>query len=77
MNQCIRERQWNIVCEECPAALLEEMQFMDSTKRTKFILNAFYCKFTPEWTTLYRAVLLFVYKVYMAYYNATKDFKCD
>ena len=76
MNQSIRRKYWNIVCDECPPALVEEMLSMGSTERAKFILNAFYSKFIPEWTPLYRAVLLFVYKVHMTYYNATKDCEC-
>ena len=75
LNQNIRRKYWNIICEECPGTLAEELISMDSTERSKFLLNAFCSKFIPEWTTLYRAVLLFVNKVYMTYYDAIKD--CD
>ncbi len=62
-----RKILWNEVVKTCPKQLLKELSKMSVFERTKFILNGFNCKYTPEWDLLYASLSNFCYIMYNIY----------
>ena len=64
----VRNKYWELILHGGLPNLYHEMCMMDPITRRKFIFSGFRSDFIYEWNGFYRSVLLFVYKVYMAYY---------
>ena len=71
-NKELREVRWLNVESSCPPQLKRELNRMPIKQRTRFILNAFQCKFVNEWMPMYIAVCSFVSAVYNEYYIKSK-----
>ena len=64
-----RTQSWYRVLTKCPKQLSKELQDMDHTCKTQFLLNAMNCNYIPEWHSLYTAFCDFIYTVYNKYYK--------
>lgn len=69
----VRGQKWNQVLQACPGQLANELGNMSSLCKAKFILNACYCPYVPEWHNLYIALCDFVHDVNFDYYSATQE----
>ena len=67
-----RATLWRAVCEKAPRQLCRELNAMPRLELCKFVLNGFYCNFTPEWKDLYRELIRFVYLMYTGYVKQVK-----
>ena len=47
--------------------MVKELDKMNLFDRTKFILNAFNCNYTPEWSKLYTSMAKFCHRMYDLY----------
>ncbi len=63
----IRIVLWKDVITNCPKQMVKELEKTNVFDRTKFILNAFNCNFTPEWNNLYASMAKFCHKMYDTY----------
>ena len=68
--ESVRKPYWLCVREAGVLNLCNEIENMDVVTRCKFIFSGFKGDFIYEWNGFYRAMLMFIYKVYTSYYKA-------
>ena len=66
----VRQKYWNIVRDTSVFNLFIDIEAMSGYERSKFILNGFNSNYIKEWEETYRVILLFVYKMFIAYQKA-------
>ena len=59
-----RANLWREVEHTVPVAMLEELNRMNSRQKSEFIISAFRCDYTEEWSDMYMAIANFVYHMY-------------
>ena len=63
----IRSSLLNEVQKKSPANIIRTINRMQLEEKTRFILNAFYAPYIPEWKNMYDSVSNFIYRMIVKY----------
>ena len=60
----IRDQMWDIVIDNVPIAMAQELYNMNNTQKTEFIISGLRCEYTHEWSSVYKTMINFCYEIY-------------